>query len=165
MSNETQSPEAAAESEVSNPYVGCFGDRNGIKVPWVRRAVVRGTAKNTPYITLDYSGFSGADLVKAFGEEKLKELIEAKMNVAGRAICQDIIGEDREKAGYTVDNMTDTELQEFQNWADGKVEDRTPLADLRKQMNELVLKGDLEDPEVLMQLVGLKREILQRQRK
>lgn len=162
MSEENNNP---SMQEVQNPYAGQFGVRNGVKVPWAGKVVVRGANKNTPYITLDFNALDDSAFIKAVGITTLRELVETKMNVAGRAMCSEIIGEDREKAGYTVDQFTAEEFALFQDWADGKVADRTPLADLRKSLSDLVLKGNLEDPEVLMQIMDLRKEINSRQRK
>jgi hypothetical protein len=154
MSEENNNP---STQEVQNPYAGQFGVRNDVKVPWARKVVVRGANKNTPYITLDFNALDDSAFIKAVGITSLRELVETKMNVAGRAMC--------EKAGYTVDQFTAEEFALFQDWADGKVADRTPLADLRKSLSDLVLKGNLEDPEVLMQIMDLRKEINSRQRK
>ena len=165
MSTTQTTPEQEAAAEVSNPYASMFGTRNDVRVPLTRRVVVKGQAKNTPYITLDFSKLSDSDFIKAYGIDKLKELVESKMNVGGRAMCSEIIGEEREKAGYTSDNFTAEELALFQDWADGKVEERVPLGELKKALSDLVLKGDLDNPDTLMQIVDLRKEINARSRK
>lgn len=133
----TSVEESAPESELGNPYEGKFGTRNGVQVPWARKAVLKGADKNTPYISLDYNALSDADLIKAFGIKEIRGLVERATNTEARAHCLDLIDD---RKGYTVDDFTAAEFASFQDWSDGKVAVRVPLADMQKRFWELASK-------------------------
>ncbi|NBR88014.1 MAG: hypothetical protein EBT61_21375 [Verrucomicrobia bacterium] len=114
-----------------------FGTRNGVQIPWTKKFVLKGADKGQPYISLDYNKLSDADFIKAVGLQELKDLVERSINTAARAHCQDLINERKD---YTVDNFTPEEFAKFQDWADGKVEARIPLAEMQKRFWELATK-------------------------
>lgn len=160
----TEAPTAPAEAPVANPYEGQFGTRNEVQIPWKRCHLLRGKKQNTPYIGLDVSALSESDLVKAYGLDALRKLVEFKWNSSARAACEDILGEARIKAGENTDNFTNEDLLKFQDWADGKVEDKIPLAILRKKLLEL-MQSDIEDPNVMEQFMAVRAEYNARTRK
>jgi len=142
-------------NEVSNPYEGMFGTRNGIKVPWVGRAVQKGADKGKPYITLDAGKLSDSDFVTAVGIGKLRELAEAALNVAGRNFCED-----------NTDSDGLVKLDEFQKWADGIVQERVSKKELQDRANELLgnmAKGTITEAE-MKELTDIAVEISSRTR-
>lgn len=134
-----EAPAAENQEELTNPYEGFFGTRNGVQVPWARKAVLKGAEKGTAYISLDFNALSDPDLISAFGMKEIRGLIERATNTEARAHCVDIINE---RKGYTVDDFTKEEFASFQDWSDGKVAVRVPLADMQKRFWELASKSN-----------------------
>lgn len=151
MSNETANPADATstEQELQNPYEGMIGNRNGVQIPWTKKFVLKGADKGQPYISLDYNALSDEDLIKAFTIKEIRGLIERSVNAAARAHCLDIINERKD---YTVDQFTPEEFAKFQDWADGKVEARIPLADMQKRFWELATKKNTTPEEEAEQM-------------
>lgn len=146
---ETPSADAPQQNELQNPYEGQVGTRNGVQVPWAPKFVLKGADKGQPYISLDFNALSDADLIKAYGIKEIRGLVERATNTEARAHCLDLIGE---RKNYTVNDFTPEEFAKFQDWADGKVEVRVPLADLKKRFLDLIMKGNLTPEEETEQM-------------
>ena len=136
--------EADASAELANPYEGFFGTRNDVQVPWKSETVKKGADKNTPYITLDYNALSDADLLKAVGIKEIRALVERSVNTEARAHCVDLIGE---RKNFSVADFGEDEFKAFQDWSDGKVAVRVPLADMTKRFWDLMLKSNTSQEE------------------
>lgn len=159
------SEDNTATQPVENPYAGLVGNRNGVQIPWKRCHLLRGKRNGIPYISIDPSALSESDLVKAFGLENLRKLVEVKWNNSARSACEDILGDERIKAGETTDDFTDEDKLKFQDWADGKVEDKIPISVLRKKLDEIMLTGDMENPDVMLEFMSIMAEYKARKRK
>jgi hypothetical protein len=127
---EAQSP----ESEVSDPFAGFHGTRNGVKVPLQQKFVLKGTNKGTPYVTLNFNALDDSALITAAGIPLVRNLIEAHFNVAGRNNTENLLGEK-----YT--SLEGLDMEQVQAWADGIVEERVPTSQLRKRFFELMMKA------------------------
>jgi len=139
-----EAPEVNPAEELTNPYEGFFGTRNEVQVPWKSESVKKGAEKGVPYITLDYNALSDTDLIKAVGIKEIRGLVERATNTEARAHCVDLIGE---RKNYSVADFDETEIKSFQDWADGKVAVRVPLADMTKRFWDLMLKNNTTQEE------------------
>lgn len=138
MSEENNNATATAEApEIENPFADFHGLRNGVKVPFAVRTVLKGANKDKSYLTLDLGKLSDSEFIAAVGIVHLKELAEAKINQAARSIAEDITDE---KLSVAPTEWSDDQLAEFQRWADGVVEARVSKSDLRKRFFELAQK-------------------------
>tara|TARA_R110000868_G_scaffold354191_2_gene615471 strand:+ start:415 stop:915 length:501 start_codon:yes stop_codon:yes gene_type:complete len=152
----TANNEAAAAEELSNPYEGFFGTRNEVQVPWKSETVKKGAEKGTPYITMDFNSLSDADLIKAVGIKEIRGLVERSVNTEARAHCVDLIGE---RKNFSVADFDEVEIKSFQDWADGKVAVRVPLADMTKRFWDLMLKSNTtaeEEDEKMDLIIAIK---------
>jgi hypothetical protein len=162
MSTDANNTEATAIE--TNPYEGKFGTRNGVKIPFAKRVVLKGADKGKPYPSLNFGALSDDNVIKAAGMETIRELLEAKFNVAARNVCDDILtGRD----GENVDSFTDSDWSKFQDWADGKVAERIPLGQIKTKLLEMLgdfLAGKLTEDQ-MREFADMQAEYNSRSRK